>query len=72
MSSQCDSNTGCSSCSGATGCDQTNKEAHEQAMLTKRMADIRYKFLVISGKGGVGKSSDFAVNLASNPGRTGP
>lgn len=64
MGTQCETNTGCSSCSSATGCDQNNKEAHEQAMLTKRMADIRYKFLVISGKGGVGKSS-VAVNLAA-------
>jgi Mrp family chromosome partitioning ATPase len=64
MGTQCETNTGCSSCSSATGCDQNSKEAHEQAMLTKRMADIRYKFLVISGKGGVGKSS-VAVNLAA-------
>ena len=71
MSTQCESNTGCSSCSGSTGCDQTNKEAHEQAMLTKRMADIRYKFLVISGKGGVRQKLG-RRQPGSNPGRTGP
>jgi len=64
MSKECETNTGCSSCSGSPECDQSQKEAHEQEMLSKRMADIRHKFLVISGKGGVGKSS-VAVNLAA-------
>jgi len=64
MSNECESNTGCSSCSSASGCDQSNREAHEQQMIASRLADIGRTFMVISGKGGVGKSS-VAVNLAA-------
>jgi len=64
MSTQCNEQTGCSGCSSSSGCDQTNKEVHEQQMITRRLADIGRTFMVISGKGGVGKSS-VAVNLAA-------
>ena len=52
--------------------DQTCSHTHqaddleqqlEEAMLSKRMGDIRQKLLVMSGKGGVGKST-VAANLA--------
>ena len=42
--------------------DQSQRQM-DQLMLQKRMKDIRFKLLVLSGKGGVGKST-VAANLA--------
>ena len=61
---KCESDSSCQTCSDASKCSQAEKEAHDQALIEKRMGDIKYKFMVISGKGGVGKSS-VAVNLAA-------
>lgn len=62
-SEKCDKTTGCATCSLASKCGDQEKEAHEQARLEATMAQVKHKFLVLSGKGGVGKSS-VAVNLA--------
>lgn len=61
---KCESDSSCQSCKSSTKCSQDEKEAHEAELIEKKMGDIRYKFMVISGKGGVGKSS-VAVNLAA-------
>jgi len=60
----CDSDATCQSCDSAEKCSQAEKEAHEQQLIEKNMAQVRHKFMVLSGKGGVGKSS-VAVNLAA-------
>lgn len=60
----CDSSNGCTSCGTASECSQAQKEAHAQEMIDRKMKDISHVFMVISGKGGVGKSS-VSVNLAA-------
>ena len=61
---KCDETSGCPSCDQTDKCSQDEKEAHEQQRLEAIMAQVKYKFMVLSGKGGVGKSS-VAVNLAA-------
>ncbi len=61
---KCDQNTSCQSCGDSSNCSQAQKEAHEKELIKRAMDNITYKFLVISGKGGVGKSS-VSVNLAA-------
>ncbi len=63
-SEKCDSGNSCQSCDSAQKCSQTEKEVHEAAMIENRMNKIKYKFMVISGKGGVGKTS-VSVNLGT-------
>jgi Mrp family chromosome partitioning ATPase len=60
----CDSDATCQTCDSAEKCSQAEKEAHEQELIEKNMEHVRHKFMVLSGKGGVGKSS-VAVNLAA-------
>jgi ATP-binding protein involved in chromosome partitioning len=60
----CESDASCQSCDTADTCSQTEKEAHEQQTIDKNMEQVRHKFMVLSGKGGVGKSS-VSVNLAA-------
>jgi len=60
---KCDEKKGCQSCETSEKCSQEEKDAHEQKMLDEKMAFVKHKFMVVSGKGGVGKST-VAVNLA--------
>ena len=62
-SEKCDKTTECQTCKVAHKCSEEEKEVHERARLKATMDLIKYKFMVLSGKGGVGKSS-VAVNLA--------
>jgi Mrp family chromosome partitioning ATPase len=61
---QCNRDNSCTSCGTAEQCTQAEKETHAQKLIDLRMSQIKHKFMVLSGKGGVGKSS-VAVNMAA-------
>ncbi len=60
----CDSDSNCQSCNSAETCSAEEKERHAQQLIDGTLKNIRHTFLVLSGKGGVGKSS-VSVNLAA-------
>jgi len=62
--SSCNSDSSCSSCGSQSSCDTDAQKQHTQAMLQARLSKIKYKIMVMSGKGGVGKST-VSVSLAS-------
>lgn len=62
-SEKCDQSSNCQTCNQTGTCSEEEKESHERARLEATMALVKHKFMVLSGKGGVGKSS-VAVNLA--------
>jgi ATP-binding protein involved in chromosome partitioning len=60
---QCESGATCETCNQSSSCTQEEKEAHAQERLHATLSHIKHRILVMSGKGGVGKSS-VATNLA--------
>ena len=63
MSDKCDKDTTCKSCSSSGSCSPDEQQNHEEQRIQAAMAQVKHKFMVLSGKGGVGKSS-VTTNLA--------
>ncbi len=64
MSDKCDKDTSCQLCSQSSGCNPGEQQVHEQTRIEATMAQVKSTFMVLSGKGGVGKSS-VTTNLAA-------
>jgi len=72
-SNECTADGNCSSCSSGDCSSREGaqmSEAQKEALFKSRMAKIRHKIVVLSGKGGVGKST-VALNLAVSLAKSG-
>jgi Mrp family chromosome partitioning ATPase len=60
---KCEKDAVCDTCNQSSSCSQQEKEAHAQERLKSKLSHISHRIMVMSGKGGVGKST-VATNLA--------
>jgi ATP-binding protein involved in chromosome partitioning len=60
---KCEKDVTCDSCNQSGSCSQQEKEAHAQERLKSKLSHISHRIMIMSGKGGVGKST-VATNLA--------
>jgi ATP-binding protein involved in chromosome partitioning len=67
---KCVSSEDCPSCSQSAGCSEDEKQAHRERRVKETLSRIEHKIMVMSGKGGVGKST-VAANLAVSLARRG-
>ena len=58
----CDVESSCGTCDKSNTCSPEEREAHERERLEKTLGGIQHKLMVMSGKGGVGKTT-VAINL---------
>jgi Mrp family chromosome partitioning ATPase len=63
MKEKCEKESTCETCDQSSSCSQQEKEAHAQEKLKSTLSHIKHRILVMSGKGGVGKST-VSTNLA--------
>ncbi len=67
---KCEPTRDCQSCSQSNRCSEEEKKAHQEEMLREKLFHIEHRIMVMSGKGGVGKSM-VATNLAVGLARRG-
>jgi len=60
---KCKKDEVCDTCNQSSSCSQQEKEARAQERLRSKLSHIQHRIMVMSGKGGVGKST-VATNLA--------
>jgi Mrp family chromosome partitioning ATPase len=60
---KCEKDVTCDTCNQSGSCSQQEKEAHAQERLKSKLSNIKHRIMVMSGKGGVGKST-ISTNLA--------
>ena len=65
VENNCEDRKTCESCEISPKCSTAEKKEHEQKRLQEKLYHIRCKVMVMSGKGGVGKST-VATNLAAS------
>jgi len=67
---KCDTSEDCQSCGQSGSCSEDEKQAHRERRLKENLSHIEHRIMVMSGKGGVGKST-VAANLAVSLARKG-
>ncbi len=65
VENKCEDRKPCENCELSPKCSTVGKKEHEQKRLQEKLYHIRCKVMVMSGKGGVGKST-VATNLAAS------
>ncbi len=60
---ECGERKVCSTCEAASVCDAEDQRRHQEELLKGRLSRIKHRIMVMSGKGGVGKST-VAADLA--------
>ena len=64
MSQKCDPDENCQTCSQSATCSVEEKAAHTEKKVAEKLACIKHRIMIMSGKGGVGKST-VAINLGA-------
>lgn len=64
MSDKCEPGQSCQTCDQAGSCSADEKAAHVEKRVTEKLVHIKHKIMIMSGKGGVGKST-VAINLGA-------
>jgi len=64
MTQKCDPGESCQSCGQSADCSTDKKAAHTEKRIAEKLAVIKHKIMIMSGKGGVGKST-VAINLGA-------
>jgi Mrp family chromosome partitioning ATPase len=65
VDNKCEDRKPCEKCEVSSSCSAVEKKEHERKRLQENLFSIRHKVMVMSGKGGVGKST-VATNLAAS------